>query len=150
MYGLDDVVTSHPRELGPDVADVAVDCAVGDIDLRPIGRGHDLVAAEYDPSARKKDFENRKLDGGQVERMAVEFGGMLHRPKRQGAMRQGPFVVYWRYCSCSRAAQDDVDPRDDLARAERFRHIIVAADLKADDSVDLVIARREKQDWYVG
>src|ERR1043166_6918086 len=37
--------------------------------------------------------------------------------------------------------QDHVPPRDQLARAERFGHVIVAADLQPQHAVDLVVAR---------
>jgi hypothetical protein len=48
------------------------------------------------------------------------------------------------------AAQDHVDPRDQLARAERLCHVIVAADLEFQHAIDLVVARGEKQDRHVG
>src|SRR5215467_702420 len=84
MHGLYDAVASRPCELRPDIADVAVDGAVGDVDVRTIGSRHDLIAAEHHVPAGKEGLENRKLDGSQVERAAVEFGDMLHRPERQG------------------------------------------------------------------
>ena len=48
------------------------------------------------------------------------------------------------------AAQDDVHPRDQFARAERLGDVVVAADLEAKHAVDLVVARRQKQDRHVG
>ena len=93
MHGLDDAVASHSRQLRPDIADVAVDRSVGHIDVRTIGGSHDLIAGEHDVAPSKEDLENRKLDGSQVERMAVEFGDMLQRSKRQGAVRQRRFVM---------------------------------------------------------
>src|SRR5580700_3085556 len=74
VYGLDDAVASHLSELRPNIADVAVDRPVGDVDVRAIGRGHDLIAAEHDVAADQEGLENRKLDGSEVERPAVEFG----------------------------------------------------------------------------
>ena len=53
-------------------------------------------------------------------------------------------------CAHGRAAQDDVHPRDEFARAEWLGDIIVAADLEAEHAVDLVVARRKKQDRNVG
>src|SRR5262249_59885081 len=129
------------RQLRPDIADMTIDRAVRDVDIHTIGGDHDLVAAKYDVSDRKEGLENRKLASGQVERMTIEFGGMLHRSKRQGAMRQWR-LVHWRGGRSGSASQDDVDPRNHLARAERLGHIVVAAELEADDPVDLVIARR--------
>src|SRR5262249_61509969 len=82
VHGLDDAVTSHQRQLRPDIADMTIDRAVGDVDIRAIGGDHDLIAAEYDVSTGKEGLENRKLDSSQVERTTIEIGGMLHRSKR--------------------------------------------------------------------
>src|SRR6266540_4604321 len=49
-----------------------------------------------------------------------------------------------------RAAQNDIHPRDEFARAERLCDIIVATDLEAEHPVDLVVARRKKQDRHIG
>ena len=40
-----------------------------------------------------------------------------------------------------RAAQDRAHARDELARVERLRHVVVGADLEADDLVDVLVAR---------
>jgi hypothetical protein len=45
----------------------------------------------------------------------------------------------------SSAAEDGADARAEFARAERLRHVVVAADFEADHAVDLVGARREKK-----
>ena len=50
----------------------------------------------------------------------------------------------------ARAAQDDVDARHQLARAERLGHIVVAAHLEPEDAVDLLVARRQEQDRHIG
>ena len=50
----------------------------------------------------------------------------------------------------SRAAQDDVHPGDEFARAEGLGDVIIAADLEAEHAIDLVVARREKQDRNIG
>ena len=49
----------------------------------------------------------------------------------------------------ARAPQDDVDAGDQLARAERLGHIVVAAHLEAEDAVDLLVARRQEQDRHI-
>ena len=46
----------------------------------------------------------------------------------------------------ARAAQDRIHPRDQFARAERLCHVIVAADLKSENAVDLLVAGRQEQD----
>ena len=49
----------------------------------------------------------------------------------------------------SHAAQDDVHPGDEFARAEGLGDVIVAADLEAQHAIDFVVARGEKQDRNV-
>ena len=48
------------------------------------------------------------------------------------------------------AAQDHIDPRHQLARAERLGDIVVAADLETEHAIDLVVARRQEQDRHIG
>ena len=48
------------------------------------------------------------------------------------------------------AAQDRLDPRDELARVERLRQVVVGADLEPDDLVDVLVARGQHQDRHVG
>ena len=43
------------------------------------------------------------------------------------------------------AAQDRAHARDELARVERLRHVVVGADLEPDDLVDVLVARRQHQ-----
>src|ERR1700749_4562799 len=53
--------------------------------------------------------------------------------------------------SASRGAtRDRGDARDQLARAERFCHVVVAADLEPEHAVDLLVPRGQKQDRHVG
>ena len=47
------------------------------------------------------------------------------------------------------AAQHGLDARDQLARIERLAEIVVGADLKPDDAVDVLFQRGQKNDGYV-
>ena len=47
------------------------------------------------------------------------------------------------------AAQDRLDPRDELARVERLGHVVVGAQLQPDDLVHVVAARGEHDDRQV-
>ena len=49
-----------------------------------------------------------------------------------------------------RAAKDRLHARDELARVERLRQVVVGADLEADDLVDVLVARGQHQDRHVG
>jgi hypothetical protein len=42
-------------------------------------------------------------------------------------------------------ARDGADARHDLAREERLHHVVVRAELEADDPIDLIAARRQHQ-----
>src|ERR1043166_8681708 len=77
MNGLDHIVAIHRRELGADVANMAVDGAVGDLDVELIGSGHDLLAAEYRGGPRQKRAQDAELDRGQSQRHSGEGGDMM-------------------------------------------------------------------------
>ena len=94
-------------------------------------------------------LQDPELDGGEAKRRARELGDVLLRIDRQSALRKRG-----RGCLCvlparSHAAQDDVHPGDEFARAEGLRDVIVTADLEAQHAIDLVVARGEKQDRNV-
>ena len=44
------------------------------------------------------------------------------------------------------AAEYRLHARDELTRAERLRHVIVGAELEAEDAVDLAVARGQHDD----
>src|SRR5689334_22213595 len=88
MNGLDRIVAIHRGELGADVADVAVDSAVGDLDIELIGGGHDLLAAEHRGGPRQEGAEDAELDGGEPQRYAGKSRDMLLRIDRELTLRQ--------------------------------------------------------------
>src|SRR5215218_3866394 len=47
-----------------------------------------------------------------------------------------------------RAPQNGLDARDELARVERLRQVVVGADLEPDDLLDVLVARRQHQDRH--
>src|SRR5947209_2623141 len=53
-------------------------------------------------------------------------------------------------CATLDAAQDCVDARDKLARVEGLRQIVVRADLKSDDAVNVLAARSQHQNGDCG
>jgi hypothetical protein len=44
------------------------------------------------------------------------------------------------------APQDGIDPRQQFARIERFRHVVVGSHFEADDAVEVLAARGEHDD----
>src|SRR5689334_17234978 len=71
--GFDGVVAVYSRQLGADVADVAVDGAIRHLDVELIGGAHDLLAAEHERRPRQKGAQDSKFDGGQTKRGACKF-----------------------------------------------------------------------------
>ena len=107
-----------------------------------------LVAGQHEPAMVEQlpeevELLRRELDllladvhlppAGVDREVAVADDGAL----RQAALRR-------------RAAQDRLHAGDELARVERLRHVVVGADLEADDLVDVLVARREHEDGHVG
>src|SRR6266566_339216 len=45
-----------------------------------------------------------------------------------------------------RPTENRLDARDELARIERFGHVVVGSDLEADDLVDVLVARSQHED----
>src|SRR5215208_8206013 len=88
VNGFDDVVAVHGRQLGADIADMAVDGAVRHLDVELIGRTHDLLAAEDERRPRQKCPENSELDGCEPKRATRKLGEMLFGVDGQPTLRQ--------------------------------------------------------------
>src|SRR5882672_224957 len=86
MDGFDDVVAIHSGKFGADIANMAVDGAVRDLDVELIGGIHDLLTAENHRWPRQKCPEDSKLDSGQAKRRARERRDMLFRIDRKSAL----------------------------------------------------------------
>ena len=150
VNGFDDVVAVHGRQLGADIADMAVDGAVRHLDVELIGRTHDLLAAEDERRPCQKCPQDSEFNGGEAKLSARKLGDVLIGIDRQLALRKRG---HGRLCilpARSDTAQDDVHAGDEFARAEGFCDIVVTADLQAQDAIDLVVAGGEKKDRNVG
>ena len=81
----------------------------------------------------------RQLDGlagdRHLARLAVEGRRRRARARRGRGRALG-------------AAEDRLDPRDELARRERLRHVVVGADLEPGDAVGLLVARGQHHDRH--
>src|SRR5438094_1883830 len=149
VNGFDDIVAVQGGQLGADIADVAVNGAVRYLDVELIGCAHDLLAAEDEGGPCQKCPENSELDGREPKRGARKLGEMLFRVDGQPALRQRGDGSLCILSARDDAAQDDVHPCDEFARAERLGDIVVAADLQTQHAIDLVVAGGEKQDRNV-
>ncbi len=149
MDGLDRVFATGCGELGSDIADVAVDGAVRDLDVQLIGRGHDLLAVEHHGGPAEQGAQDAELQRGQRQRHLAEMRRVRVLIEPQPAMGKLPRLrLPGRGPRCG-AAQDDVDAGHQLARAERLGDIVVAADLEPEHAVDLLVAGRQEQDRHV-
>ncbi len=90
MHGLDGVNATHRPQLGANVADMAVDGAVGDMDFAGIGTGHHRVAVEHISRSRQNPFriENSIMSA----RAVVKAGGMAGRHQDKLAVHELPVV----------------------------------------------------------
>ena len=61
MHGLDHGFAAGSCHLGADVADVAVDGAVGDVDIAGIGGVQDQLAGEYEARPRQQRSQDSEL-----------------------------------------------------------------------------------------
>src|SRR3954453_8098787 len=65
--GFDDIIAIVRRQLGADVANMAVDGAIGHLDVELVGRRHDLVPAEHRAGPGQKGAQDSELDRGQAQ-----------------------------------------------------------------------------------
>src|SRR3954447_8672430 len=79
MDGFDDIGAIHRGKLGADIANMAIDGAVRNLDVELVGGIHDLLAAEYHGRPGQKRPEDPELDGGQAKRRARKCRDMLLR-----------------------------------------------------------------------
>ena len=99
----------------------------------------ELIAAKHPAGSAHQRAENEVFIARKFEFLAeirnavalfVDFEGGFRLRLR----RFGRFVFT--------ALENDADTRDELAQAEGFHEIIVAADFETDDTVDFVLPRR--------
>src|SRR5207237_5782647 len=109
----------------------------------------DRLTSEDERGPCKKYTQYSELDSCEPKRVARKLGEMLFRVDGQLALRQRGDGYLCILPARSDAAQDDVHPCDEFARAERLGDIVVAADLQTQHAIDLVVAGGEKEDWNV-
>src|SRR5882724_5768250 len=101
--------------------------------------------ALLDPAAplhqRSQKFE---LEAGELDAFAVHQYFVPRWIDRNRSSRE-PIACFF----SSAASQDRLDPQNNFAGTEWFRHVIVRAAFKADDPVDLLCPRGQHQNWNV-
>ena len=107
-----------------------------------------LVAGQHEAAVVEQLPEQVELLGRETDLFVNNVNLALARVDREVAMTE---LLRLALPALRRgAAQDALDSRDELARVERLRHVVVGADLEPDDLVDVLIARGEHQDRNVG
>jgi hypothetical protein len=149
MQRLDDALAARRLELGADVPDVAVDRAVGDLAVGGIHARNQAVAVAHVLGPAQELLEERELGGREGNRLPRISGRVLRgievqQPVLQRSIRRcrRPWLL--------QPLQDHLDAGHQFARAEGLGHIVVAADLQAQDAVHLRIVRGQEQDRHVG
>ena len=123
---------------------------LGDVHVHGAGAGHrrvaphlaeQLLAGEDAAGPAHQVGEQVELGGGQAVLDAAGEDPALRGVERDAAdrLRRG-------LGDAVRAAQHPGDAGDQLARRERFGHVVVGAHLEPDDAVDLVVAGGDEED----
>jgi hypothetical protein len=94
-----------------------------------------------DESREQAELQRRQRDGGRADRHLA--GGEVDR-------HGGVDVGLAHLGRAAGAAQQRLDPREQLLAAERLDHVVVGAGLEPPHLVELAGARREHQDRHVG
>src|ERR1700709_1404375 len=88
VNGFDDIVAIDSGKLGADVANMAVDGAIGDLDVELIGGVHDLLAVKRHGRPCEEGAQDSEFDGGQAQLCAGELSDMLLGIDRKPALRK--------------------------------------------------------------
>src|SRR5579883_2808330 len=129
--------------------DVAVDRAVVDIDVLAIGRVHELVAALDMAGPRRKRLQDEELGDGELDRHALPGAEMAGRVEHELAALNHRLGIGRPLAPRQfAAAQQRADPLDEEALRERLLDVVVGAHPEAEQLVDLVILRGEKDDGH--
>jgi len=146
MHGLDRVGLDG-RELASHPAHVAVDRAVRHDVVIAVGAVHQLVAAVDLAGVAEQGAQDAELRNRQDHLALVPVGPEAIEVETEAAVA----ADLRRAIGCGLVVRPDapqhrLDPCRQLARAERLGHVVVTAQLEADDPVDLVVARRQEHD----
>ena len=106
---------------------------------------HDVLAADHVAGVCHEHVEQVELLGGKLYRLAVIRDG-----SRGGIEVDGADVDRTLTRGGMTSAHDGAHAGDQLAGREWLDHVVVSAQLQADDAVDLLPARGEHDDGYVG
>jgi hypothetical protein len=99
------------------------------MDIAGIGGIEDQLAGEHESRPRQQRFQNVEFECRQRNRLVLEGNAAPVRIDREPAMVHG--LRHGRRSRGPRPPQNRIHPRHQFARAERFCHVVVAADFQA-------------------
>jgi len=143
-----------PQTVGLDLLaqprDLDVDRAVEHVVVAAASEQRQLFARERLPRVLREDLDQRELGGREVNgRIPIGKGARReiqreraerHLAVRFGSARSEPLRV---------PAQHGMDARNELARVERLRQIVVGPHLEPDDAIHVLAFRGEHHDRHV-
>src|SRR5258706_15202202 len=147
VHGVDAVELRVDRlELLTDALDVAVDGALADVVVVRVTLVRELAARLDVAGVADQRLQHEELGDGEIDEGALPADDeALHvELQRADALH---FVGFARRLGAAGgAAEEHADARDQLAHGERLAKVVVAAELQAEDAVELFVARGEKED----
>ena len=132
-------------ELAADRADVRVDGARARRHVVAPHLREQLLAGRDPTGARREVVDEVELDRREVHELAVD-AHPARRRRRARPRRSARRARRGDSADALGPAQQRVHPGDQLAHAERLRHVVVGADREPDEEVGLAVAGGEHQD----
>src|SRR5262249_15299958 len=137
-------------ELAAEPAHQDVDRAVENVALAPAGEVEQLIARQHAAWPLQKRLEQIELSASQRDLLALGVGDapLLRVCGKSGKAEDLRLGLNRQRFGAP--TQHRADAGDQLARVERLTEIIVGANLKADDAVDILFQCRKENDRHVG
>ncbi|MDT4841042.1 hypothetical protein FQZ97_748830 [compost metagenome] len=134
-------------DLRADARDAHVDGTVLAVVLDAAQGIEDFLAGQDAPGVHRQQPEKVELRAGQLDAALVEPGLAHGVVDHQRAELQPALVLHHRRLDhCLATPQQRTDARQQHARAHRFAHVVIGAQLQAQHLVHVVGARGEHQD----
>ena len=132
----------------PQAADAHIDAAIERIEIAAAQQLHQLrraTARASDGPAAPTANETRRRSARPACRPHASACASSYRAANRRSDSRARSVSSGSRGMCDGAPQDRLDASDQLARAERFRQIVVGADFEPDDAIDLLAQRGQHQ-----
>ena len=127
-------------DLAPQPADLVVDAAVEHVGGAPAGQIEQLVAAQHHARMVEERAEQQEFHRAERHRHAIRIDQLALRRIQGPAIEADPAALQRHPLPghAVGAPQHRLDARDQLARVERFDHVVVGAHLQADHAIGIL------------